>query len=245
MLAAPSPASAGLLSGLFAAPKATATPKPTATPKATPKPTATPKATATPKPTATPKATPAPTPTPAPTIADLSLVASTSTAKPTCNEPKVFKPFKAFGDTADYSFAPGGTFESGTAGWSLSGASVVSGNDTSGVYGGSKSLRIADGGRVVSPWFCVSEDHPTFRYTTKGGEVEMEIDYIIIGDDDVDDSLTGETNGGSSWAPSQIHGLANEIPAHKLAKGVLARLIWEAEDDIVIDNVLVDPYRRG
>lgn len=180
-----------------------------------------------------------------PSLTDLSLIAAPSPTSATCNVPTTFKAFKAFGDTADYAFAPGGSFESGTAGWSLTGASVVSGNDTSGVFAGSKSLLIRDHGRVVSPWFCVSADHPTFRYTTRGGEVEMEIDYIVIGDNDIDDSLTGETNGGGTWAPSQVHGLATEIPAAKLAKGVLARLVWEAEDDVYVDNVLVDPYRRG
>ncbi len=181
----------------------------------------------------------------APSLVDLSLIPSASSTSATCNVPKTFKAFKAFGDHADYSFAPGGTFEHGTAGWSLSGASVVSGNDTSGVYGGSKALRINDGGRVITPWFCVSADNPTFRFTTYGGEVEMEIDYIVINDDDVDDNLVGETVGGGQWGPSEVHDLATEIPDSKLSKGVLARLIWEAEDDVYVDNVLVDPYRRG
>lgn len=163
----------------------------------------------------------------------------------TCGETVAFKAFAAFGDQADYAFAPGGTFEQGAAGWSLDQAQVVSGNETAGVYAGSRSLFIRDRGRAVSPWFCVTADHPHFRYVARGGEIEMEIDYKIVGDDDIDDDLVGETNAPRSWAASQQHELATEIPSSKLSKGVVARIIFEAEDDVWVDNVLVDPYRRG
>lgn len=177
--------------------------------------------------------------------AAVTTAAITNELTQTCTEPSTFKAFKAFGDNADYAFAPGGSFENGTAGWSLDGASVVNGNDTSGVYAGSKALKIGDGGRVVSPWFCVTPANPHFRYTTYGGEIEMEIDYRVFGESDIDDDLVGETNGGSQWAPSAKHELATEIPQSKLAKGVLARIIFEAEDDVYVDNLLIDPYRRG
>lgn len=196
---------------------------------------------------------PKPTPTPAPVVSTAATTAAAAATVPaitnemtqSCSEVATFQAFKPFGDTANYAFAPGGHFENGTAGWSLSGASVVSANDTTGVYGGSKALRIADGGRVVSPWFCVTPENPHFRYVTYGGEIEMEIDYKVIGDSDIDDDLVGETNGGSRWAPSKMHELATEIPSSKLSKGVVARIIFEAEDNVYVDNVLVDPYRRG
>lgn len=177
--------------------------------------------------------------------ASVTTAAITNEFTQSCTEPSTFKAFKAFGDNADYAFAPGGSFESGTAGWSLDRASVVTGNDSSGVYGGTKALRIANGGRVVSPWFCVTPANPHFRYTTYGGEIEMEIDYRVFGETDIDDDLVGETNGGGKWGPSAQHELATEIPASKLDKGVLARIIFEAEDDVYVDNLLVDPYRRG
>lgn len=194
-----------------------------------------------------PSPTPTPTPTPvvSTTTTTTTVPAITNEMTQTCSEVGTFQAFKAFGDTANYAFAPGGNFENGTSGWSLTGASVVSANDTTGVYGGSKALRINDGGRVVSPWFCVTPDNPHFRYVTYGGEIEMEIDYKVIGDTDIDDDLVGETNGGSRWAPSKMHELATEIPDSKLSKGVVARIIFEAEDNVYVDNVLVDPYRRG
>src|SRR3954454_11209402 len=70
----------------------------------------------------------------------------------------VAKAFKAFGDTADYSLLSNGAFESGTGGWSLSGASVAAGNESYKVRSSTdtKSLAIGARGRVVSPAFCVS-----------------------------------------------------------------------------------------
>lgn len=162
-----------------------------------------------------------------------------------CTEPASFKAFEDFGDHADYAFAPGGSFEAGAAGWSLTNASVVTKNETLGIFTGTKSLLIKDRGRVVSPWFCVTADHPTFRYVTQGGEIEMEIDYKVPGESDIDDKQVGETNAGSRWEPSSIHPLALKIPDYKLKKGVVARIIFEAEDDVYVDDVLVDPYRRG
>ncbi len=164
----------------------------------------------------------------------------------TCKEPTSFKAFQLFGDYANYSFAPGGSFEAGATGWSLSGAYVTTKNENLGIFAGTKSLYIKDNGRVVSPWFCVTPDHPTFRYVTYGGEIEMEIDYKVITESDIDDKLVGETNGSSTkWGPSAIHPLALEIPDYKLVKGVVARIVFEAEDNVYVDNVLVDPYRRG
>lgn len=164
----------------------------------------------------------------------------------TCTEPNTFKAFSQFGDNADYSFAPGGSFEAGTTGWSLTNASVTTTNENLGIFAGTKSLYIRNGGRVVSPWFCVTQDHPTFRYVTYGGEIEMEIDYKAPGATDIDDSLVGETNGSATlWNPSSIHPLALKIPAAKLTKGVVARVVFEAEDNVYVDNLLIDPYRRG
>jgi hypothetical protein len=162
-----------------------------------------------------------------------------------CTEPASFKAFALFGDFADYSFAPGGSFEAGASGWSLTNASITTKNESLGIFAGAKSLFIKKRGRVVSPWFCVTPAHPTFRYVTYGGEIEMEIDYKVTTETDIDDKLVGETNGGSKWGPSAIHPLAVKIPASKFKKGVVARIVFEAEDDVYVDNVLVDPYRRG
>ncbi|MDO9355995.1 MAG: hypothetical protein Q7T55_20015, partial [Solirubrobacteraceae bacterium] len=168
-------------------------PKPTATPKVTP----TPKPTATPKPTstivATPKAvavvaaTPAPTATPVAAVASANTVTSASTpAGAACTPLPTTKAFQRVdGDTADYSIAPGGNFESGTSGWTLSnGAKIVSGNETLGVSSGSKALQIPLAGSATSPAFCVDESNPHFRFAYKVDNAVLSgfIAYVIYRD---------------------------------------------------------------
>src|SRR4051794_17945492 len=86
-----------------------------------------------------------------------------------CGLPATTKAFQAFGDGANYSMVSNGAFESGTGGWSLSGASVASGNESYKVHANAdaKSLGITAKGRVVSPTFCVSSQHPSFRFFAK------------------------------------------------------------------------------
>lgn len=191
----------------------------------------------------TPAQTAIPAPTPAPVLAPV--LGEVSAAS--CSDASTAKAFAAFGDSADYALAPGGSFEGSTAGWTFDDAQIVSGNESAGVLGGSRSLLIRDHGKAISPEFCISPDHPTFRFVTVGGEVDLKINYRTLDRlYDVDDELAGETdNTTGRWLPSQIHPLATEIAASKLAKGVLARIEIRADDDVRIDNLLIDPYRRG
>lgn len=90
-------------------------------------------------------------------------------APASCKELPTTKAFQGVdGDDHDYSIAPGGDFESGTAGWTLTrGAKIVSGNETLGVSRGSKSLQMPLGASALSPEFCVDRSHPHFRFAFK------------------------------------------------------------------------------
>lgn len=84
-----------------------------------------------------------------------------------CDNAALTQPFAQWGDTADYKLVPGGSFENGAAGWSLSGgASVVSGSETSGATGsaGASSLALRAGSSAQSPFTCVDAAYPTFRF---------------------------------------------------------------------------------
>src|SRR5690349_1865048 len=74
-----------------------------------------------------------------------------------CPTHPVSPPFAQWGDANDYYLAAGGSFE-GTAdqvGWTLSGASLTSGNEPFFVNGSGdgQSLTIAGGGSATSPYF--------------------------------------------------------------------------------------------
>lgn len=103
-----------------------------------------------------------------------------------CTQLPTTQAFKGVdGDTADYSLAPGGDFESGTAGWSFTGsAAITSGNENLGVSKGSKSLRMPLGATATSPEFCIDESNPHFRFTYKVDNVGAAgfIAYVIYRD---------------------------------------------------------------
>jgi hypothetical protein len=92
---------------------------------------------------------------------------------PSCAPQPTTKAFAQFGDSRDYTLAPGGSFESGATGWQLSRASVVSGNETYYVGGRShsKSLKIDGGGYATTPEICVGLEHPTIRLFTRNNRL--------------------------------------------------------------------------
>ncbi|MDQ8045459.1 MAG: hypothetical protein AAGC46_11840 [Solirubrobacteraceae bacterium] len=272
----------GLFSFLFptvtpAATKATPTPTPAPTPAPTPVATPTPTPVATPAPT-TPVVTTAPAPDSTPKSADAvadvvadavpaaapivdavadKVVAPVVTSKATgCVEQPTTKAFSKYGDKADYSPAPGGTFESGTEGWTLGkGASIVSGNDSTGVTSGSRSLKLNAGAIATSPEFCVSEANPYFRYVGKATGFLSTYQALVLYRDAAGTLTQAQFQSSTDlqllpglWSPSQLSPLAIKIPllsngSHATAtvQIVLASLTGGAQ----IDSVMVDPYRRG
>lgn len=90
-----------------------------------------------------------------------------------CDPQPTSKPFAPWGDSRNYMLAPGGSFESGAPGWSLNGASIVSGNETFYVGGRShsKSLRLDGGETATSPEICVGLEHPVIRVFAKNNRL--------------------------------------------------------------------------
>jgi hypothetical protein len=85
---------------------------------------------------------------------------------PDCSPKPMSQPFTPWGDTSNYTLAPGGSFEPGKGSWQLSGgASVVAGNEPWKVNGAAdaNSLRLSPGATATSPVMCVGLEHPTLR----------------------------------------------------------------------------------
>ena len=73
------------------------------------------------------------------------------------------QPFAQFGDDLSYTLVPGGSFEPGTAGWSLAGGATVVGGNEPFAASGSHSLYLPNGSYATSPFMCVGTLSPTFR----------------------------------------------------------------------------------
>lgn len=171
-----------------------------------------------------------------------------------CEQAPATPAFERFGDSADYTVAPGGTFEEDAPGWTLLGwAHTVRGNENAGITGGGRSLRIGPGGVAVSPEFCVDPANPHFRYMLKPIVSVGSLRTLLH----VRSSLTGPLGMLQFstlnlrylpllWRPSSRNFLGNVIPSVALGgKAVAVRLVFTADDGIYdIDSVMVDPYRR-
>lgn len=191
-------------------------------------------------------------------------------ASAACTQGPVTKAFAKYGDTADYSVAPGGTFEA-AGGWTLSGgAKVIAGNETIGVTPGSKSLMLPVGSTATSPEFCVDETNPYFRFAMKANHNAGYLAVVLYRNASgqvtqaqfTSSSFSGFCEG--KWIPSAVSPLAAKIPLTSgttasvqikfvstgnpllgSAAGKLSALTGGQMGSTLIDSVMVDPYRRG
>ncbi|MBV8065925.1 MAG: hypothetical protein JOY73_10400 [Actinobacteria bacterium] len=118
-------------------------------------------------------------------------------------------PFAQFGDESTYfGFANNG-FESGASGWSLSNASVVSGNEPWDVNGsGNNSLSIGPGGTASGPRVCAALLAPAWRMFAKSNSANGALQarivfYGLLGNVTGVLNVTNLGSGSySSWAPT-------------------------------------------
>lgn len=93
-----------------------------------------------------------------------------------CGNRPVEQPFVEWGDSHAYTLI---SAAESSAGWSLRGASVVSGNEPWYVHSRaeSRSIAISPGGRAESPSTCITLFDPTARYFVNGspgGKLQVE-----------------------------------------------------------------------
>jgi len=176
------------------------------------------------------------------------------TAQAACATTPTSKAFAAFGDNADYSLAPGGSFESGTTGWSLNGASVAAGNESYKVHGASdaKSLAVKATGTAASAPFCVAIQHPSFRLFARRTSGTWGVLNVKIRWTD-ESAVTHETVVGSvsaadtAWHPTSSFNLAQVLGIWNSDQAMTARIVFDPEDAggaWAVDDVYVDPYSR-
>ena len=184
----------------------------------------------------------------------LALSGVPAVAQAACASLPTTKAFQALGDGADYSLLSNGAFESGAGGWSLSGASVVSGNESYKVRAAtdSKSLAIAATGRVVSPAFCVSTDHPSFRFFAKRtsgtwGVVNVALRWSVDGGS-INETVVGSVVTGTTWTATQSFGLSQTLGLWSPDQTATVQIILDPENyggAWAIDDVYIDPYTRS
>lgn len=175
------------------------------------------------------------------------------------DETPLWKAFAAFGDNDDYFMAPSGDFESGATDWRLRGAYVGSGNDDLGVRPGSRSLSLGIGvpGNpvAVSPVFCITGDHPVFRFTFRSigrvGPLSAALRYRAA-DGSTRERVVALPSSTAVqpgvWQPSERLPLADALASMGADGTAAVQLVFRAQtrgpgSGYQVDNVLIDPYR--
>ncbi len=161
--------------------------------------------------------------------------------------------FGRFGDFANYALAPTGSFESGTSGWTLSGASVQSGNESYYVNSttDSHSLVINATGSAISPPICVDITMPTFRFFARqvsGSWAQMNVNVLWTDSSGVQHSTAvGSWQGGTSWGPTAALSLGSALPLWQSGSTIPVRLQFLPAaygGSLAIDDLYIDPYSK-
>jgi hypothetical protein len=172
----------------------------------------------------------------------------------TCQTPPASTPFAQWGDTNSYFFVPGGTFE-GTAdqvGWTLSGATLTSGNEPFFVNdsGDGQSLTVAGGGSATSPFFCVDNTMGSLRFFAQqvSAGADLRVQALVQSNGGVTTVPLAHFLDGStpSWAPTDpIAGDTSGLSDGQTLMVALQFTVPSSAASWQIDDVAVDPYRSG
>jgi hypothetical protein len=186
----------------------------------------------------------------------LAAVGLPAVAEAACATTPTTKAFQRFGDNADYTLLANGAFESGTTGWTLTGAAVAAGNESYKVRASAdaRSVVIQPKGQLVSPKFCVGVEHPTFRLFARQASGSWATLAVRLrwtqSNGQVNETTVGSLNGSSfaSWQPTPSIALASTLPLWQSGQSLQVQIVLDPEDfggAWAVDDVYIDPYSRG
>lgn len=168
-----------------------------------------------------------------------------------CTHSTTSTAFAQFGDQADYVLAPGGSFEEGAHGWTLSNADIVAGNESFNLSPGAHSLAIGPRGAATTPWLCVNGEYPSFRFVARqlsGAPDEplyVSLRWINLLGITLNTPIAA-VHGGSEWAPSPALQLGDTLPLWVPGTSLNLGLVFSSPGEArwAIDDVYIDPYSR-
>ena len=158
--------------------------------------------------------------------------------------------FAPWNDPHQYYFTSNGGFESGSAGWTLSGgAQVVSGNEPYFLHssGDSHSLLLPSGAVAASPWVCFGSNTPGIRFLAMSptGSGTVHVRVIARGLLGVVSILDGGTvQVGSSWAPTTDFGTTFSQLNTALLGANAIQIVITASGNVQLDDLYIDPFTQ-
>jgi hypothetical protein len=171
--------------------------------------------------------------------------AEAKTAQVTCPAQPVSQVFAPWKDRSLYAAIPGGGFDAGAGGWTLSGgATIVAENQPLLGGSGGGSLQLLPGSSATSPTFCVALGYPygrAFARTFAGkAKVSVQVRHLAADGSVLKVDPTMDLDASSAWAPTRQFkfndGLADQLGGRvqlrfTLRSGLIAR----------VDDVFADP----
>jgi hypothetical protein len=164
---------------------------------------------------------------------------------PTCGATS--QPFAQFGDSNSYYALPNNGFESGSTGWTLSGAGISKDNEPWFASGpGRYALALPPGASATSPSVCINLLDPFFRMFAKSMSANGDLRAQIVFHG-LTGNITGILNVTSfgagdyvSWKPTSTVPSLLALPlgttsAQVKLTSTASRGMWE------VDDVFVDP----
>ncbi|HLH65013.1 MAG TPA: hypothetical protein VKV27_04880 [Solirubrobacteraceae bacterium] len=168
-----------------------------------------------------------------------------------CDNATLTQPFARWGDPNLYKLVPGGSFEGGPAGWTLTGgAAIVPGSEPYGATGsvGRFSLGLPAGASATSPFTCVDAAYPSFRFFARDDLLLSTVAVSVVYRSPLGGELTlpvGVVALSGAWEPS-LPMLTGSVATALLSGGVseVALRFTALTGDSQIDDVFVDPRCR-
>lgn len=170
----------------------------------------------------------------------------------TCDTSTLTQPFLPWGDANEYKLVPGGSFESGTAGWTLTGgAGIVSGSEPYGATGsvGSSSLYLPAGATAQSPYTCVNAAYPLLRFFAHNASLLSTITVVLIYRDPILGPTpipVGTTTLSGTWQPTLPMLTLSAVPgALNGGTAQVAVKFFATTGASQVDDVFIDPRMSG
>lgn len=158
-----------------------------------------------------------------------------------CSDRVLSQPFAAWNDTAFYFLVPGGTFETGASGWSLSGGASVTSGGNSFLSSGS-ALALPAGASAVTPSVCVDVASPTLRGFVNSSQGTVAVSVIVAGIG----VPVGVVLPRGSWQPTPVMLFLTNTLGLVSASGTTAVSFrfTAVGGSARLDDIYIDPYRR-
>jgi hypothetical protein len=165
-----------------------------------------------------------------------------------CPSQPVTQTFLPWLDPAWYVPAPGGDVEGGSGEWDLSdGAAVTGGNEP--YLAGERSLSLPAGSSATTAPMCVGVEHPTVRlFARNTGDPASLLTVSVVFRDVLGLRHTlpvGTVAAGRQWAPTPVMPVVANLLAVLGDQDVAFRFAPVGDGEWAIDDVYVDPYKKG